>query len=55
MTGATDSMPLLTGQDRRRVATRPLADASGIGRGTVRRPASALTGDHRDRLVTPAV
>jgi len=33
----------MTGQDRRRIATRILADTTGIGFGSVRRPTSALT------------
>ena len=36
----------MTGQDRRRIATRTLADATGIAFGFVRRPASALTRPH---------
>jgi len=47
----TDSVPPLTGQDRRRIATRPLVDAASIDGVTARRPASALTGHRRDRLV----
>jgi hypothetical protein len=50
MADSTDSVPSLTGQDRCRIATRPLADATGIGGGTVRRPDTALTGHRRDRL-----
>jgi hypothetical protein len=55
MTDPTGPVPPLTGQDRRRIATRPLADATGIGCVTARRPASALTGHRRDRLVESAI
>jgi len=55
MVDATGSVPPLTGQDRRRIATRPLADATGVGCGTVRRPTSALTGHRRDRLVASTI
>jgi hypothetical protein len=55
MIDATGSVPSLTGQDRRRIATRSLAEATGIGCGTVRRPASALTGHRRDRLVASTI
>jgi len=55
MAGFTGPAPPLTGQDRRRIATRPLADATGIGCGTVRRPASALSSHRRGRLVEPAI
>jgi hypothetical protein len=55
MIDATDSVPSLAGQDRRRIATRPLADATGIGCGTERRPPSALTGHRRDRLVESTI
>jgi hypothetical protein len=55
MIDSTGSVPPLTGQDRRRIATRPLADAPGIGCGTVRRPDTALTGHRRDRLVEATI
>jgi hypothetical protein len=55
MVDPTDSVPPLTGQDRRRIATRPLADATGIGGETVRRPASALTGHRRDHLARSTI
>jgi len=55
MIDSTGSVPSLTGQDRRRIATRPLADATGIGCGTVRRPATAPTGHRRDRLVESTI
>jgi len=58
MIDSTGSVPPLTGQDRRRIAGwagRLLADATGIGCGTVRRPDTALTGHRRDRLVESAI
>jgi hypothetical protein len=55
MTDPTGPVPPLTGQDRRRIATRPLADATGIGRAPARRPATALTGHRRDRVVGSAI
>jgi hypothetical protein len=39
MGDSTGPAPPLTGQDRRRIATRPLADAPSIGFVTARRPA----------------
>src|SRR5688572_697409 len=55
MIDSTGSVPALPGQDRRRAATRPLTDATGIGCGTVWRPASALAGHRRDRLVESTI
>jgi hypothetical protein len=55
MAGCTGPAPVLTAQDRRWIATRLIADATGIGCGTVRRLASALTGHDRHRLVQPAI
>jgi hypothetical protein len=55
MGDSTASEPPLTGQNRRRIATRSLADAAGIGCGTGRRPSSALTGHRRDRLVESTI
>jgi hypothetical protein len=46
--------PRMTGQDRRRIATRTLADATGIAFGFVRRPASALTRPH-DRVYSESI
>jgi hypothetical protein len=51
MIASTGAVPSLTGQDRCRIATRHLADASGIGCRAVRHPTSALPGHRRDRLV----
>jgi len=58
MIDSTGSVPSLTGQDRRRIAGwagRLLADATGIGCGTLQRPPSALTGHRRDRLVESTI
>jgi hypothetical protein len=55
MTDFRGPAPPLTGQDRRRIATRHLADATGIDCGAVRRPASALTGRRRGRLAESAL
>jgi len=58
MIDPADSVPPLTGQDRRRIvgrAGRLLADASGIGCGTVRRPATALIAHRRDRLAESTI
>jgi len=51
MSDSTDCVPPGNGQDRRWIATRSLADATGIGGGTGRRPASALTVPRPDALV----
>jgi hypothetical protein len=55
MVDATGPLPPLTGQDRRRIVARTLADTPGIGCGSGRRPASALTGHRRERLVASTI
>jgi hypothetical protein len=56
MVDATGPLPPLTGQDRRRIAARTLADTPGIGCGSGRRrPAPALTGHRRERLVASTI
>ena len=51
MVECTNPHRWMTGQDRRRIATRTLADTSGIAFGCVRRPTSALTRPHRHVVV----
>jgi hypothetical protein len=55
MVDSTGSVHGLGGQDRRRIVTRALADATSIGCGLVRRPASALTTYPTHRLVESTI
>jgi hypothetical protein len=55
MADRTSPHPSMTGQDRRRIATRTLANTSVLASGRVRRPASALTHPHGHGVVQSTI